>query len=131
MDFKRCRNGIEHDIYETICPFLNRVSDDIFMGVLNDGTVVGVPEKAVPDMISNFISIISNPTNFTLTVYLEPEWTRCEGHTVIHVPSKCGSTQLYEDNLRLRRGLGGCSFSVSDVPYLPMVRKQFLNIPPV
>ena len=55
------------------------------MVVLNDGTVVGVPEKAVPNMISNFISIISNPTNFILTVYLEPEWIRCEGYTVIHV----------------------------------------------
>lgn len=55
------------------------------MGVLNDGTVVGVPEKAVPDMIRNFISVISNPTNFTPTVYLEPEWIKYEGHTVIHV----------------------------------------------
>lgn len=85
VEFKRCGNGIEYDTYETVCSFLNRFGGDIFMGVLNDGTVVGVPEKAVPDMIRNFISVISNPTNFTPTVYLEPEWIKYEGHTVIHV----------------------------------------------
>ena len=85
VEFKRCGNGIEYDTYETVCSFLNRFDGDIFMGVLNDGTVVGVPEKAVPDMIRNFISVISNPTNFTPTIYLEPEWIKYEGHTVIHV----------------------------------------------
>ena len=85
VEFKRCGNGIEYDTYETVYSFLNRFGGDIFMGVLNDGTVVGVPEKAVSDMIRNFISVISNPANFTPTVYLEPEWIKYEGHTVIHV----------------------------------------------
>ena len=45
-EFKRCGNGIEHDVYESVCSFLNRFSGDIFMGVLNDGTVSGLSEKA-------------------------------------------------------------------------------------
>ena len=85
VEFKRCGNRIEHDVYETVCSFLNRFGGDIFMGVLDDGTVVGVPEKAAPDMIKNFISIISNPANFTPTIYLEPELIQYDGHTVIHV----------------------------------------------
>ena len=85
VEFKRCGNRIEHDVYETVCSFLNRFGADIFMGVLDDGTVVGVPEKAAPDMIKNFISIISNPANFTPTIYLEPELIQYDGHTVIHV----------------------------------------------
>ena len=51
VEFKRCGNGIESDTYETVCSFLNRFGGDIFMGVLDDGTVVGVPEKAAPDMV--------------------------------------------------------------------------------
>ena len=43
VEFKRCGNGIESDVYELVCSFLNRFGGDIFMGVLNDGTVVGVP----------------------------------------------------------------------------------------
>ncbi len=70
VEFKRCGNGIESDTYETVCSFLNRFGGDIFMGVLDDGTVVGVPEKAAPDM----------------TIYLAPEVIKDEqGHSIIHV----------------------------------------------
>ena len=39
VEFKRCGNGIESDTYETVCSFLNRFGGDIFLGVLDDGTV--------------------------------------------------------------------------------------------
>ncbi|MDO4332785.1 MAG: putative DNA binding domain-containing protein [Eubacteriales bacterium] len=86
VEFKRCGNGIESDTYETVCSFLNRFGGDIFMGVLDDGTVVGVPEKAAADMVRNFITVISNPALFSPTIYLTPEIIKDEqGHTVIHV----------------------------------------------
>lgn len=86
VEFKRCGNGIESDTYETVCSFLNRFGGDIFMGVLDDGTVVGVPEKAAPDMVKNFIKVISNPALFSPTIYLTPEMLQDEqGHTIIHV----------------------------------------------
>ena len=86
VEFKRCGNGIESDTYEAVCSFLNRFGGDIFMGVLDDGTVVGVPEKAVPDMIKNFIKVVSNPELFSPTVYLEPKAIKYhEKHTIIHV----------------------------------------------
>lgn len=89
IEFKRCGNGIEPDTYESVCSFLNRFGGDIFLDVLNDGTVVGVPKKAVPDMIKNFIKVVSNPTLFSPTVYLVPEEIQYdEKHTIIqiHVP---------------------------------------------
>lgn len=55
------------------------------MGVLDDGTVLGVPSKAAKDMVRNFISVISNPLNFTPTIYLVPEILVYDGKTVIHV----------------------------------------------
>lgn len=86
VEFKRCGNGIETDVYESICAFLNRFGGDLFMGVLDDGKVIGVPEKAAFDMVKNFISVISNPVLFSPTVYLAPEIMKDgEGHTVIHV----------------------------------------------
>lgn len=89
VEFKRCGNGIEHDVYESVCSFLNRFGGDIFLGVLNDGTVVGVPQKATTDMIKNFIKVISNPALFSPTVYLEPEIMEYNGNIImhIHVPS--------------------------------------------
>ena len=85
VEFKRCGNGIENDVYESVCSFLNRFGGDLFMGVLDDGTVCGVPEKAAPDMVKNFISCISNPALFTPTVYLVPEILSYQGKTIIHV----------------------------------------------
>ena len=86
IEFKRCGNGIENDTYETVCSFLNRFGGDLFMGVLDDGTVQGVPEKAVPDMVKNFIKVISNPTLFSPTIYLVPEIIKYdEKRTIIHV----------------------------------------------
>ncbi|MDO5424060.1 MAG: winged helix-turn-helix transcriptional regulator [Eubacteriales bacterium] len=86
VEFKRCGNGIESDTYESVCSFLNRFGGDIFMGALDDGTVLGVPEKAAPDMIKNFISVVSNPALFSPTVYLTPKIITDEaGHTIIHV----------------------------------------------
>ena len=72
VEFKRCGNGIESDTYETVCSFLNRFGGDIFLGVLDDGTVLGVPKKAASDMVKNFIKVMSNPALFSPTIYLIP-----------------------------------------------------------
>lgn len=86
VEFKRCGNGIESDTYETVCSFLNRFGGDIFMGVLDNGTVSGIPEKAAPDMVKNFISMVSNPSVFSPTIYLSPEIIKDEaGHEIVHV----------------------------------------------
>lgn len=86
VEFKRCGNGIETDTYQTVCSFLNRFGGDIFLGVLDDGTVLGVPEKAAPDMVKNFIKTVSNPALFSPTIYLVPEIIKYdEKRTIIHV----------------------------------------------
>ena len=42
IEFKRCAGKVEHDVFESICAFLNRFGGDVLLGVENDGTVVGV-----------------------------------------------------------------------------------------
>lgn len=85
VEFKRCGKGIEPDTYESVCSFLNRFGGDIFMGVEDNGNVIGIPPKAAPDMIRNFINVISNPTLFSPTIYLVPEIVDYDGLTIIHV----------------------------------------------
>ncbi len=53
-EFKRCGGNIENDVLETVCAFLNRWGGDIFLGVGDDGTILGVPENAAKDLIRNF-----------------------------------------------------------------------------
>ena len=85
VEFKRCGNGIENDTYETVCSFLNRYGGDIYLGIADDGHVVGISERAAADMIRNFIKVISNPNMFQLTVYLEAKIVEYKGKTIIHV----------------------------------------------
>ena len=85
VEFKRCGNGIESDTYETVCSFLNRYGGDIYLGVEDNGKVCGVPEKAVVDIIKNFIKMISNPEVILPTVYLAPEIVEYESKTIIHI----------------------------------------------
>ena len=33
VGFKRCSGRIEHDVFETICAFLNRFGGDLLLGV--------------------------------------------------------------------------------------------------
>jgi ATP-dependent DNA helicase RecG len=82
----KCGGGkIEDDTYETVCSFSNRFGGDICLGVLNDGTVVGVPEKAAPDLAKNFIAMAGNPDVFSPVAYIEPQILKYEGKTIIHI----------------------------------------------
>ena len=47
VEFKRGGNVAQNDTLETICALLNRFGGDIFLGVTDEGKVVGVPEGAV------------------------------------------------------------------------------------
>ena len=85
VEFKRCGNGIENDVYESVCAFLNRFGGDLFMGVLDDGSVCGVPEGAAVDMVKNFTKNIGNSNLFSPTVYLTPEILEYQGKKVIHI----------------------------------------------
>ena len=51
IEFKRGGNGAQTDAFETICAFLNRFGGDLFLGVPDDGTPVGVPAGAVEPMM--------------------------------------------------------------------------------
>ena len=85
VEFKRAGNGLESDAYETVCSFANRFGGDIFCGVLDDGSVVGVSESSIDSIIKNFISIISNPTMFNPTLFIVPEVIDYEDKKIVHI----------------------------------------------
>jgi ATP-dependent DNA helicase RecG len=85
VEFKRCRGAIGPDTYETVCSFLNRYGGDLLLGVENDGTVSGIPQKAAPGVVKNFIKMVSNPQVISPTVYLAPQIIEHEGKWLVHV----------------------------------------------
>ena len=55
VEFKAAKGGPKDDTYETVCSFLNRFGGDIFLGVNDDGEVVGIPDGAVEPAVKNII----------------------------------------------------------------------------
>lgn len=85
VEFKRCGGGISADTYETVCSFLNRYGGDIYLGVEDDSSVVGIPQNAAPDVVKNFIKMVGNPEVISPTVYLSPEILEYEGKLIVHI----------------------------------------------
>ncbi len=64
VEFKRCGGRVEKDVYETICSFANRQGGNIFLGVLDDGSVEGVSEAAAKSIERNIVNVTNNPELF-------------------------------------------------------------------
>jgi ATP-dependent DNA helicase RecG len=57
----------------------------MYLGVEDDGTVIGVPGNAVQDIIKNFISMVSNPDMISPTVYLAPKVLDYKSKKIVHI----------------------------------------------
>ena len=47
VEFKKSTTDVTKDVYETVCSFSNRDGGHIFLGVCDDGTVLGVDPSCV------------------------------------------------------------------------------------
>ena len=128
VEFKRCSGRIEHDVFETICAFLNRFGGDVLLGVEDDGTVVGVVGDAerlrgvlpvvveaartdvplVVGVVGDAVALRNNIMNtandervFDPVAYLDPKIVEYDGRTIIHihVPAS-GDVHAYNLNSR-------------------------------
>ena len=88
VEFKRAQNGVKEDTFETVCSFLNRFGGDIFLGVEDDGTVIGIPDGAVESTIKNILNVVNNPNLLNPVFYVYSEVLDYHGKKVIriHVP---------------------------------------------
>ena len=41
VEFKRCSNRIENDVYQSVCSFLNRFGGDIYLGEYSYAEEIG------------------------------------------------------------------------------------------
>lgn len=85
IEFKRCGGKVEHDVFESVCSFLNRFGGDIFLGVENDGTVRGVATEAVPELKRQIVMTLNDPNVFKPTPYVELSDFEWDGKTIVRV----------------------------------------------
>ena len=73
LEFKRCGNKPEKDVFETICSFANRQGGNIFLGVNDDGSIVGIDKDRVTEIQRNIISVVNNQNVFNVAPAVEAE----------------------------------------------------------
>ena len=50
LEFKRAGDGAKGDVFESVCAMLNRFGGDLFLGVEDNGEIVGLPEGRVDEI---------------------------------------------------------------------------------
>ena len=85
VEFKRCGSTPGTDTFETICSFANRNGGNIFLGVEDNGEVVGVKEGAVLAVKRNIVNVVNNPAMFGSAPTIEFEDIVYQGRTVVRI----------------------------------------------
>lgn len=100
IEFKKCKDSLPKSVFETVCSFLNRFGGDIFLGVDDDGTILGIDTDKSKQIKADFVSLMNNPQKIFPTVYLPVDEFEIEGKTILHVyvPE---SSQVHNTNGRI------------------------------
>ena len=47
VEFKQSRNKLNKDVFESVCAFLNRNGGNLFLGVEDKGSIVGIDDNSI------------------------------------------------------------------------------------
>jgi ATP-dependent DNA helicase RecG len=88
VEFKESKKKINKVVYETVCGFLNRYGGQLFLGIKDNGDIVGVDGDSVEQIKKDFVTSINNPQTLSPTFYLAVEEVEIGGKVIlyIHVP---------------------------------------------
>ncbi|WP_281258008.1 AlbA family DNA-binding domain-containing protein [Dethiosulfatibacter aminovorans] len=85
VEFKESRKKLNKDVYESVCSFLNRYGGHLFLGVKDNGEIVGVDKDSVEQIKKDFVTSLNNPMILSPTVYLGIEDVEIDGKVILHV----------------------------------------------
>ena len=85
VEFKESHTDITKDVYETVCSFSNRDGGHIFLGVKNNGDIIGIEEDKVDKIKKQFVTTINNDSKIYPPLYLSPIQYEAEGKQILYI----------------------------------------------
>ena len=85
LEFKKSRDKLNQDVYQTICAFLNRYGGTLLLGVHDSGRITGIDPRAVGQIKKDFVTTINNPQKIHPPAYLSVEEVQVQDQTILHV----------------------------------------------
>lgn len=70
-EFKEAKKKLPDNLFESICSMLNRNGGHIFLGVEDNGDIIGVYKDYIKDMKKDFVSQCNNPEKLFPTAHLD------------------------------------------------------------
>ena len=61
VEFKEAKEGLNKDVYDTVCSFNNRNGGHIFLGVNDNREIIGLDLNLIDKMLKEFTTSINNP----------------------------------------------------------------------
>ena len=104
VEFKEAKKNLPNSLFETICSMLNRNGGHIFLGVKDNGNIIGINKEQINLMKKEFANLCNNPMKLFPTVYLDiKEYTYDEKHILyiyVHESSDVHKTanKIYDRN---------------------------------
>jgi len=101
VEFKRAREALNRDVYETICAFLNQRGGTLVLGAADDdGGVTGIAPEAVAQIRKDLVNTLHNAQKINPPMQLVPEQLELDGQIVL-VLSVPESSQVHSCNNRV------------------------------
>ena len=92
VEFKKSTTEITKDVYDSVCSFSNRDGGHIFLGVKDNGTILGIQPDCVDQMKKNFITSINNENKMYPPLYLTPIEYEHDGKYILYIRVPVSST---------------------------------------
>jgi len=100
IEFKESKTGVNGDLYQTICAFLNRIGGHILLGVDDIGKIVGVKKELIPKIKKEIVTTVNNSHKINPPTYVVIDDIRIKGKSVI-VISVPESSQVHRCNNKI------------------------------
>lgn len=85
VEFKKATNKLPQNLFETICAFLNRNGGNIFLGIDDDGRIIGVDKQCIQKMKRDFANLCNNEQKINPTIYLNIKDYLINDKTILHI----------------------------------------------
>ncbi|MDO4327460.1 MAG: putative DNA binding domain-containing protein [bacterium] len=85
VEFKKSTTDITKDVYDTVCAFSNRNGGHIFLGVKDNGTILGIQPDCVDAMKKNFVTSVNNENKMYPPLYLTPIEYEYDGKVILYI----------------------------------------------
>ena len=85
VEFKTAKEELPKSIFETICAMLNRNGGHVFLGVSDNGKIIGVYKNAIKDIKKNFANLCNNSEKISPTVHLEMKEYEIDSKVILYV----------------------------------------------